>query len=69
MICRHCQQPIRRCPIPKGWQCGGKGWIHSRDGEHACHGSAPGLHIYAEPEPGTLPTTEAPTSKPSREVA
>ena len=66
MICRHCQQPIERCHngAAHGWPC--RGWVHS-GGYHLCPSES--FLPVAEPEPGTLPITEAPTSKPSREVA
>ena len=66
MICRHCQQPIQRCNWTIKHDC--KGWTHARNSLHPCE-MAPVYPPTAEPEPGTLPATEAPTSKPSREVA
>ena len=68
MICRHCQQPLYRCAAKKRngtcWYFNCRGWKHVGSG-HTCADFAGD----AEPEPGTLPATETPTSKPHREVA
>lgn len=68
MTCKHCQQPIQRCPIDGRVhaRAGCKGWRHSANGYHACDSFTGPV---AEPEPGTLPVTEAPASKPKGAVA
>ena len=69
MTCRHCQQPVERCPVPclTGLNPGPcRGWRHG-DGWHYC--AVTEAVSLAEPEPGALPLTETPTGKPGQEVA
>lgn len=65
MTCRHCQQPIERCPqqscaVLVPGPCAG--WRHV-DGWHQCR------MTIAEPEPGSLPVVESPSGRPEGEVA
>lgn len=74
MTCRNCHQPIQRCSFQgssiHGHRCvGGLGWIHISNGMHLCRSDDFLAGDLAEPEPATLPVTEAPTSKPQGEVA
>ena len=70
MTCRHCHQPIQRCGRGEHRAPGGpcKGWVHAGDGWHYCPSDA-FIGPMAEPEPGTLPTVQAPASKPKGAVA
>lgn len=70
MTCRNptCRQPVKRCQATHpGAYC--RGWVHSATGMHLCHSAHFLDSNVAEPEPGSLPVTEAPTSKPQGEVA
>jgi len=71
VICRRasCAQSVTRCPNRERtgscWYYRCLGWIHGADGMHACAD----FGGEAQPEPGTLPLTEAPASKPDGAVA
>lgn len=70
MTCRHCHQPIQRCTRKRCpfYDC--REWVHARDQQHSCEDAEfVWYSAEPEPEPGTLPTVQAPTSKPGREVA
>jgi hypothetical protein len=62
-----CAQPVERCPPTCDYPlC--QGWRHAA-GLHHCTAGSVSLGDVAEPEPGQLPLTEQPTSKPEGEVA
>ena len=65
MTCRHCHQPIQRCTQSAPHQC--RRWVHAHNALHGC-GHHTDMHD-AEPEPGQLPTVQAPASKPDGAVA
>jgi hypothetical protein len=69
VTCRHCHEPVERCRYVAihGVSC--QGWVHSATTMHLCTSDEFLCRDLAEPEPGTLPVTEAPASKPQGEVA
>ncbi len=64
--CRHCHEPVRPCDVvTHGTRLVCGGWVHSLTGGHVCY--VP--YLAEASEPGTLPVTGAPASKPQGERA
>lgn len=69
MTCRNCHQPVQRCYYQgiHGVRC--LGWVHSASTMHLCRSDDFLARDMADPDPGSLPVTETPASKPQGEVA
>ena len=67
MNCKHCGEPVRRCERRRCGFYACRGHVHSRDQQHSCEVNFE-WHS-AEPEPGSLPTVEAPAGPPAGAVA